>query len=142
MAREKDMSDARVGAARGWWTPTQRRTLLILLTIFLLVLVVSAIRNPQYISNPQPPQPFRAAELLDKLDPNTASAAELVVLPQLGEKRAAAIVELRQRRLRRDPTTIPFRRAEDLLQVNGIGAAMVETLRPYLTFPTTAPTGL
>jgi hypothetical protein len=26
--------------------------------------------------------------------------------------------------------------------VDGIGAAMVETLRPHLTFPTTAPAGL
>jgi DNA uptake protein ComE-like DNA-binding protein len=139
MAREEISN---TGCQPVLWTPSQRRTLLVLILIFILVLMFKAITNRQYIADPQPTQPPLASELADRLDPNTATADELIILPQLGEKRAAEIIAFRQRQLRRNPTTVPFRRPEDLLQITGIGAAMLETLRPHLTFPTTAPAGL
>ena len=53
---------------------------------------------------------------------NTASAAELVLLPGVGVRRAAAIIATRQQRG-------GFERAEDLLDVEGIGAVMLEQMR-------------
>lgn len=55
---------------------------------------------------------------------NSATPDQLQYLPGIGEARARAIVELRQRR--------PFARVEDLLAVRGIGRATLRRLRPYL----------
>lgn len=56
---------------------------------------------------------------------NTASASELELLPGVGAQRAAAIVALREKRG-------GFRRPEDLIEVEGIGPAMLERMRPHL----------
>ena len=56
---------------------------------------------------------------------NTASAAELELLPGVGVQRAAAIVAMRQKRG-------GFGRPEDLIEVEGIGPAMLEQMRPHL----------
>jgi competence ComEA-like helix-hairpin-helix protein len=63
---------------------------------------------------------------------NTASAAELTRLPRVGEKLAARIVTHREQHG-------PFRRAEDLMEVKGIGEKMFEGLTPYVAVsgPTT-----
>lgn len=62
-----------------------------------------------------------------RLDPNTADAASLAVLPGIGADRAEAIVRAR--------TEGSFTRAEDLARVPGIGPATLERLRPLLQFP-------
>jgi competence protein ComEA len=51
----------------------------------------------------------------ERIDPNRASVTELMRLPGVGEKRAQAIVAHR--------TKQPFRRAEDVLAVKGLGPA-------------------
>ncbi len=51
----------------------------------------------------------------ERIDLNRATVAELMRLPGVGEKKARAIVALRQRQ--------PFRRAEDVLAVKGLGPA-------------------
>lgn len=51
----------------------------------------------------------------ERIDLNRASVSELMRLPGVGEKRAQAIVAQRQRQ--------PFRRAEDVLAVKGLGPA-------------------
>ena len=56
---------------------------------------------------------------------NTADAEELQLLPGIGEVRAAAIVEHRK-------THGPFRDAEGLLDVAGIGVAVLEQLREFV----------
>ncbi len=63
---------------------------------------------------------------------NTASATELTRLPRVGEKLAARIVAHREQHG-------PFRRAEDLMEVKGIGEKMFQGLQPYVTVsgPTT-----
>ncbi len=63
---------------------------------------------------------------------NTASAAELTRLPRVGEKLAERIVAHRQQHG-------AFRRAEDLMEVKGIGEKMFQGLKPYVTVsgPTT-----
>lgn len=56
---------------------------------------------------------------------NTASAEELMTLPGIGERRAALIVEDRDRRG-------PFASVDDLTRISGIGERTVETLRPWV----------
>ena len=119
------------------WTAPQRGVLIAFTLILSLVLLYRALTNRQYISDPQPATPARFTELADRLDPNVATWQELAVLPQLGEKRAKEIVAARESWQRIDANRVVYQRAEDLLAVKGIGVAMVETLRPYLTFPVT-----
>lgn len=57
---------------------------------------------------------------------NTASSVELQLLPGVGEVRAGAILEIRKQRG-------GFKQIEDLLEVKGIGPAMLKRLRPYAT---------
>jgi competence protein ComEA len=56
---------------------------------------------------------------------NQANAAQLQRLPGVGAKRAAAIVELRERLGR-------FRRPGDLLRIKGIGPRTLERMLPHL----------
>ena len=78
-----------------------------------------------------------AAEPLDREGPapqktvgvvnlNTASAAELILLPGVGDAKASRIVAYRTRRG-------AFRRIRDLRRVKGFGYKSVKKLRPYLT---------
>jgi comEA protein len=55
---------------------------------------------------------------------NLATAEELTQLPGVGVKRAAAIVELRERLGR-------FKRSSDLLRVRGIGPKSLQKMKPY-----------
>lgn len=57
---------------------------------------------------------------------NTASAADLQLLPGVGPTIAARIVE--ERRVR------PFTDVDDLSRVKGIGPKLVERMGPYVTF--------
>jgi len=56
---------------------------------------------------------------------NTATVAELMTLPNIGQVRAEGIVEERAKR--------PFRSVEDLHRVSGIGPKTIEKLRPLVT---------
>ena len=123
------------------WTSSQRWTLIALVLLLSLSLLIRSAFNRRYVSDPQPVEPARVHELADRIDPNVASVEELVVLPQMGEKRAGEIVAFRERYQREHPGDAPFKRVEDLLQIKGIGAAMVQTLGPHLMFPTTRPAG-
>jgi hypothetical protein len=61
-----------------------------------------------------------------RLDPNLAPVGLLPVLPGVGPVTAARIDAARR--------DLPFRDADDLLRVHGIGPATVEALRPHLRF--------
>ncbi|HUG42586.1 MAG TPA: helix-hairpin-helix domain-containing protein [Longimicrobiales bacterium] len=67
-------------------------------------------------------RPLAAGE---RLDPNGADATELDRLPRVGPALAARIVEDRAR-------NGPFRSAEDLLRVRGVGPRMLAEVRPHL----------
>ena len=56
---------------------------------------------------------------------NTASAAELQLLPGIGETRAGAAVALRKRRG-------GFKSIDELKEVKGIGDAGLERMRPFV----------
>ncbi len=61
----------------------------------------------------------------ERLDPNTASVAELRRLPGVGPARAEAIVTERN-------AGGPFRNPSDMARVSGIGPRTVEALTPHL----------
>ena len=83
-----------------------------------------------------PPTPTAAAEPSEapdvqtagggKVDLNTATAEELMTLPGIGEKRAAAIIAYRQ-------TNGPFRIPEELTNVDGIGEGILAGLIDQVT---------
>ncbi len=58
------------------------------------------------------------------IDPNRADARTLEVLPGIGPRRAAAIVQARR--------DAPYRSVEDLTRVFGVGRRTVERLAPWM----------
>lgn len=60
-----------------------------------------------------------------QLDVNTASAAELDLLPNIGEARTGQIIAERQRGVFASPEDLAYR-------IKGIGPKTVEKMRPYL----------
>src|SRR5437763_1058004 len=117
------------------WSAPQRRALLALLALFLVVLLARIFMDRTYIPDPQPGVGARANELASRIDPNTADWQTLSALPTLGEKRAKEIIAYRDHIRDRDGTDLVFKEPRDLLRVRGIGLSMVENLRPYLMFP-------
>jgi comEA protein len=57
---------------------------------------------------------------------NTASREELQLLPGVGEVRAVAIVATRKQRG-------GFKKLDELMEVSGIGEAMLARMRPHVT---------
>ncbi len=86
----------------------------------------------------QPPSANRALLSAEdarlRLNPNTATPAELELLPRIGPKLAASIVAYRDRVADRPA----FQCATDLDRVPRIGPVTVDGLRPFLAFPETA----
>lgn len=74
--------------------------------------------------------PDRMELARERIDPNTAPAASLRRLGGIGPAMAARIVEYRKQH----PDT-PFRSADDLQAVSGIGPRTVDDIRPSLEFP-------
>lgn len=74
-----------------------------------------------------PSASFSALDSPARLNPNTASAKELELLPGIGPKRAAAIVKHREEHG-------PFRSAQDLAAIKGLSPALAERLAPLLSF--------
>ena len=60
----------------------------------------------------------------ERIDLNRATVAELMRLPGVGERKAKAIVERRQK--------APFRRPEDVVQVKGFGPAWFQKVKGNL----------
>lgn len=73
------------------------------------------------------PDPPRTPMAGDRLNINTATAAELELLPRIGPTLAARIIEFRDREGR-------IRSLSHLMEVRGIGARTVEQLEAYIRF--------
>ena len=87
------------------------------------------LRRPKpFAIDPAPEEAARwdaALALAGTLNVNTSRAEEWEYLPGIGPALARRIVETRERLGR-------FSRPEDLLEVPGIGAKKLDSLRPYL----------
>lgn len=69
-----------------------------------------------------------------RVDPNTATAAELMHVPGIGEVTAKNIIDYRQKHRSNSGQPV-FRSSDDLIRIRGIGPKTVEKMRPQLRFP-------
>lgn len=116
------------------WSSSRRWVLIVLLTGAVAWFGVVRWRQSAHVPWPLEGMGSKSGLLLDRLDPNTASAAELSALPTIGPVRAEAIVTYREQWRARHPGEVPFASVEDLANVKGIGPATIEQLRPWLWF--------
>jgi competence protein ComEA len=77
-------------------------------------------------AEPQGPGLFKKTPPSQPINPNRATLGELRQLPGVGQVLALRIVEEREKE--------PFRKAEDLRRVRGIGVKTLEKMRSYLSF--------
>lgn len=130
------MPQARSDQPTPWgFSPSQRLVLIVLALGLLIAAIILAISHRAYIPAPYTQEGSRANFLLVGIDPNTATVYELMMLPQIGLGRAREIVAYRQRVLQSNPSSPAFMSAQDLLQVRGIGRALMNQMRPHLRFP-------
>jgi DNA uptake protein ComE-like DNA-binding protein len=116
------------------WNASQRAVVLALVVGLLVYLSVRFAFQHTYISDPQPADGLRAAELADRLDPNTATVAQIAAIPNVGDKLAESIVAYRESRVKDYPGRLAFGEAKDLLRVRGVGVAKMEAMQGYLKF--------
>jgi len=92
-----------------------------------LALVAAFVAQPA-AQGAQKPAPARteARPAVASINLNTATAAELEKLPGIGQKVAARIVEYRQK-------NGPFKKVEELMNVQGIGEKSFLQFRGQLT---------
>ena len=121
------------------FTRSEKRALLVLLVFLGVGLAVqtlarAGVSTPGYrlvatVSEPPAPARTRAESKLEEgLDPSTAPAQDLELLPGIGPSLALRIVTYRT-------SHGPFRKPSDLLAVPGLGERLVSRITPYLRFP-------
>jgi len=115
--------------ADGLWTPMQRRVLVAVVGLIVILGSIRVWRWSRFLADPVPTGAPRCAELSGRIDPNTAPWWVLAELPGIGEKTARAIIAYREAQ-----GGAPFRRIEDLNHVRSLGPARLETIKPYLSF--------
>ncbi len=69
-----------------------------------------------------------------RVNVNSAGVEELAALPGIGQSKARAIIEERER--------LPFGSVDDLERVSGIGEKTLEVLREHVTIGQTGPKAL
>ena len=102
-----------------------------LLSALALAAMLAAHVQAQVDGPRKPSSPI--AKPIVTVNINTATAAELEQLPGIGAKTAARIVDYRQKKG-------PFKKIEELMNVQGIGEKSFLKLRPQLTVGTSPKT--
>jgi competence protein ComEA len=96
----------------------------ILKSLFVLALVSGILVS---LSLPVYPQQNKSPQnSVKKININTATAQELATLPRIGPKKAAAIIEYRNKNGK-------FQRIEDIMKVKGIGEKTFLKLKDLIT---------
>jgi competence ComEA-like helix-hairpin-helix protein len=114
----------------GW----RRQNVLALIVLCLLAALGLASRRwaqANHVGDDPPVDAAKVAVAEEKINPNTASAASLNRLPEVGPAKTRAIIEYRSPAASRPA----FRYAEDLDDVHGVGPGIVERAAPYLSLP-------
>ncbi len=94
--------------------------------LFLSLFVVSALMAGVAQTHAQTAPGKSESKPLATVNPNTATAAELETLPGIGASTAARILEYRLK-------NGPFKKIEDVMNVQGVGEKSFLKLRPQLT---------
>lgn len=103
---------------------TSEKRVLLLLFVGILLLSGAVVELKSKSTQRVNVETRRSVEF--PIDVNTASVDDLTFLPGIGEAKARAIVEYREK-------NGPFRTLADLEQVPGIGKKTLERLAPYLS---------
>ena len=118
------------------WDKPQALVLLILCVAGTAALCAIVAGPVTWIADGELPAPdhHRVALADEKIDPNTASEASLIRLPDVKVTRARRIIAYRDA-MAGSGTTRPFNRVKDIENVDGIGAAVSKALAPHLNLP-------
>lgn len=95
------------------------------LQILSLTLIVLTFASAAFAADAEPAG-NNAAPSPGVVNINTADAAQLALLPRVGEKAAERIIAYRTEHG-------PFKKTSELMQVKGIGAKTYELLSPYVS---------
>ncbi|NIA07098.1 MAG: hypothetical protein GWP14_05605 [Actinobacteria bacterium] len=108
-------------------------TALALLVLVLIIWQWSGRRHYIGVDIPVEQRLVQRAEAT--IDPNTASAAELMTMPRIGPGLAERIVAYRREyKAQHSPEAVAFTSLSDLQNVKGIGPKTAAKLAPYLSF--------
>lgn len=111
---------------------------LILLTVAALSLIMESPVATTRLENDGRNEDRAIGAAARGIDPNTATWAELALLPGLGESVAKRIIETREERKSHDVWPA-FQQPEDLLLVKGIGEKTLSRMRRLLRFSEPTP---
>jgi competence protein ComEA len=95
-------------------------------TLTILALCTAIVAQPHAAAQKPAAAATTAVPSMAVVNINTASAKELEGLPGIGQKTAARIVEFRQKKG-------PFKKIEDLMNVEGVGEKSFLRLKAQLT---------
>jgi competence protein ComEA len=109
------------------WTPAAQWTTAALLAVFLGLLGWRGIGLSRWSTRPLNIEDEALPR--DAIDLNEADVVDLRLIPGVGEKMAARIVEHRRK-------NGPFRSLDELRRIPGIGPAVLARIRPYLRIDT------
>ena len=105
-----------------------------MLSRMLVALAALVLVGPPLLAAPQSTPRPDTAKPAATVNINTAGATELQQLPGIGERTATRIVEYRQK-------NGPFKKIEELMNVQGIGEKSFLKLRTQLTVETRPASG-
>lgn len=107
--------------------PGEKRALIFVLGSFLLGILLIFTGRVALHSKPVRPDDFSRTEevYIKKVDLNTATAADLELLPGIGPKTAERIIELRETRGK-------FNTIDELLEVKGMGEKKLKAIKPFI----------
>lgn len=105
--------------------------------VWLVAAALLGVTLAGWVMLPRPtgwPDPSADPDAAYRVDPNAADSATLQLLPGIGPALADRIIEERTARG-------PFRSAQDMQRVQGIGPKVAERLSPYVRFDSTPEQG-